>query len=211
MARAKDADAPATRAAILRAAHEVLEELDSPTKVSLRQVALRAEVSLGTLQYHFKNKEALLEACLDGYHERLGALAQRFIMAANDPTADRQTFIADATRTIYRFIREERAAVKLRLVTTTAKGELSPTRQPEFMGTLLAAAAASIAPFTTVAPLDVRLSIQAMATMVPRYALLSDGELTNITGLPIEEARGVVEDYVVRAACRLVGAPEPVS
>jgi AcrR family transcriptional regulator len=211
MARPKDADAAATYDSIVRAALEVLGEVDNPSKVSMRGVAVRAEVSLGTIQYHFANKDALLEACLDGYYERLGALAQELMAAAHDPTAPRETFVAEAVRTMYRFVRHERAATVLRLVTTTAQGELNPTRQPEFMGALISACAQALAPFADADDLDLRLSIQGMSVMLMRFALLSDGEITTVTGLDEDAARQAVEDYVVRAACRLVKAPEPQS
>jgi hypothetical protein len=67
-----------------------------------------------------------------------------------------------------------------------------------------------MAPFVAVDELDVRLSIQAMATTLVRMAGLSDGELAALTGIAdVEEARAAVEDYCVRAGCRLVGATIP--
>ena len=211
MGRPKDADAAATYDSIVAAALALLAEVDNPSQVSMRKVGVRADVSLGTIQYHFANKDALLEACLDGYYERLGALVQGIIVGANDPSTNRDTFVAESVRVMYRFVRRERAALTLRMLTNTTQGELHPKRQSEFLGPILAAGTDALRPFANVADLDLRLSIQAMATMLMRFALLSETEVANITGLESSEARDAVEEYVVRAACRLVGAPEPQS
>ena len=211
MARPKDADAAGTYDSIVAAALALLAEVDNPSQVSMRKVAVRADVSLGTIQYHFANKDALLEACLDGYYERLSALVQGIIVEANDPSTNRDTFVGESARLMYRFVRRERAALTLRMLTNTTQGELNPKRQSEFLGSFIALGAAALRPFADVEDLDLRLSIQGMSTMLMRFALLSDTEIANVTGLEADEARGEVEEYVVRAACRLVGAPEPQS
>ncbi len=207
MARAKDADPAATHDAIVAAALELLAEVDHPSQLSMRRVAQRAELSLGTVQYYFASKDALVEACLDGYHDRMGVLGQALIAKAMDPGSDRDGFIAHAVREMYRFIRRERAAVGLRMAATVAQGELAPERQEELLGAFIAAAAAALAPFAKVSEFDARLSIQAMATMMVRFARLSDGEVASLTGLEPAEGRAAIEDYCVRAGCRLVGAP----
>ncbi len=209
MARPKDADSAATYEAIIAAALELLATVDKPSQLSMRRVAQEADVSLGTVQYHFPNKDALVEACLDGYHDRMNALAQGLIVAAADPDTRRDDFIAHAVRELYRFVRRERAAVALRLATNVAKGELAPERQEPVMGALVTEAARALEPFVAVSELDVRLSIQAMATVVVRFAGLSDGEISALTELEGTAAREAIEEFCVRAGCRLVGAPIP--
>jgi AcrR family transcriptional regulator len=75
--RGQRADAQRNRERILAVARVVIEE--KGTEASLRDVARRAEVGLGTLYRHFPTREALLEALLgqrfDGLAERAEALA----------------------------------------------------------------------------------------------------------------------------------------
>ncbi|MEM9187733.1 MAG: TetR family transcriptional regulator [Myxococcota bacterium] len=205
MARPKDADSAATFDSIIVAALEVLAEADSPSKLSVRKVAARAEVSLGTIQYYFPTKDSLLEACLDGYYERLALLGQKIVAGATSPAADKAAYIEASVRELYRFVRRERVAVGLRMATNTTKGQLHPQRQAEFMGSAIQAAATALTPFVDIEELDVRLSIQAMASILVRMALMSDTEIQHLTDLDGEEARNAIEDYVVRAAKRLVG------
>lgn len=70
--RAPRADARRNRDRVLEAAAEVVAEQGA--QASLRDVARRAEVGLGTLYRHFPNRDALLEALL---HHRFTGLAER--------------------------------------------------------------------------------------------------------------------------------------
>ncbi|WP_241681671.1 TetR/AcrR family transcriptional regulator [Streptomyces sp. CB01881] len=72
MPRAPRADARRNRDRVLEAAAEVVAE--QGTQASLRDVARRAEVGLGTLYRHFPTRDALLEALL---HRRFEQLAER--------------------------------------------------------------------------------------------------------------------------------------
>ncbi|HLT61000.1 MAG TPA: helix-turn-helix domain-containing protein [Microlunatus sp.] len=67
------ADARRNRDRLLAAAREVVAE--QGTDASLRDVARRAGVGIGTLYRHFGTREALLEALLQDRFERLGARA----------------------------------------------------------------------------------------------------------------------------------------
>ncbi|MEU1391856.1 MULTISPECIES: helix-turn-helix domain-containing protein [unclassified Nonomuraea] len=70
--RNQRADAQRNRERILAVAAAVIEE--QGTEASLRDVARRAEVGLGTLYRHFPTREALLEALL---RQRFDLLAER--------------------------------------------------------------------------------------------------------------------------------------
>lgn len=72
--RGQRADAQRNRARILAVARTVIEE--QGTEASLRDVARRAEVGLGTLYRHFPTREALLEALLRQRFDLLAARAQ---------------------------------------------------------------------------------------------------------------------------------------
>ncbi|NUP01611.1 MAG: TetR/AcrR family transcriptional regulator [Nonomuraea sp.] len=72
--RGQRADAQRNRARILAVARTVIEE--KGTEASLRDVARRAEVGLGTLYRHFPTREALLEALLRQRFDLLAGRAQ---------------------------------------------------------------------------------------------------------------------------------------
>ncbi|MFD0692083.1 TetR/AcrR family transcriptional regulator [Actinomadura fibrosa] len=67
------ADAQRNRARILDVARTVVEE--QGTQASLRDIARRAEVGMGTLYRHFATRENLLEALLRSRFDRLAARA----------------------------------------------------------------------------------------------------------------------------------------
>ncbi|WP_327119271.1 TetR/AcrR family transcriptional regulator [Streptomyces sp. NBC_01341] len=78
------ADALRNRALLLAAAGEVIAE--HGTNASLRDVARRAGVGIGTLYRHFPNREVLLEALLDANFDALRARADG-LLASPDPEA----------------------------------------------------------------------------------------------------------------------------
>ncbi|WP_207401277.1 TetR/AcrR family transcriptional regulator [Actinomadura roseirufa] len=80
--RALRADAQRNRARILDVARTVVEE--HGTQASLRDIARRAEVGMGTLYRHFATREELLEALLGSRFERLAAHAEA-LEAARGP------------------------------------------------------------------------------------------------------------------------------
>lgn len=69
------ADAERNRERVLETARALVAE--QGTGISLRDVARRAEVGLGTLYRHFPNREALLEALLRHRFEHLAERADR--------------------------------------------------------------------------------------------------------------------------------------
>ncbi len=204
MARPKDADSGETMAKILGAALDILREDVGPKPPPLRAVARRANVSLNTIRYYFDTKDELHEACLDGYYERLTALGMR-LAASSATSTDARTFIEDSARALFRFVYEERNLVKHRLATNSVRGELHPRRQRDFMGAFIGEAGKALDRFIEVDALDARLSIQAVASMIVRFALLSDSERGWLTSMEDQEAsKQAVEDYVVQTARRLV-------
>ncbi|MEQ8454975.1 MAG: TetR/AcrR family transcriptional regulator [Sandaracinaceae bacterium] len=201
--RPKDADSAVTYDAIVRAALDVLSEGGDLEQLSLRRVGARAGVSLGAIQYYFVNKDSLLEACLDDYYVRLSAEARALVAEAlRDPASG--MVIERAARRLYRFVRREATLTQLRVSTNARRGELHTERQAEYLGALIQEAAQSLIP-RGMDEVDLRLTIQGMASMIVRLALLSNAEVEQLTGLDETEARARVETFVVRAAHRLVG------
>ena len=80
--RAPRADAQRNRARILDVARTVLRE--QGTQASLRDIARRADVGMGTLYRHFPTRDELLEALLRDHFDRLATQAEA-LDAAPDP------------------------------------------------------------------------------------------------------------------------------
>lgn len=203
MSRPKDADSSKTVDSLIEAALEILAESGDPNGLSMRAVADRAGISKSTIGYYFGSKDELLEACLDGYYARLAALGGRLLREAGETDAGLE-FIEAGVLELYRFVRRERASIALRLSTNTLRGELHPRRQVEFLGHLVHHAAEWLAPHVEVDAFDVRLSVQAVASIAARFALMTDDEVEVMAGVAGDEGRKAIEGFVVRAARRLV-------
>ncbi|MET8652373.1 TetR/AcrR family transcriptional regulator [Nocardia aurea] len=91
-------DARRNREHLLEVAREVLAE--DGTQASLREIARRAGVGLGTLYRHFPNREALLDALLRQRFEELTTLAET-LARTHEPRAALvewlRTFLAGST------------------------------------------------------------------------------------------------------------------
>ncbi|MDC3959486.1 TetR/AcrR family transcriptional regulator [Polyangium jinanense] len=203
MVRPKDACSEETWNRIVAAArHELVETDDGEVDVAVRQVATRAGVSLGTIHYYFPTKESLLEACLDTYYERLGALVVE--LAALATQTDPRTLIEQAARRIYCFAVAERQSLKLRARLNAELGRLEPQRARHVRGPMLDGFASLIANMGGLDVAEARLTIQTMTGLIMHLALLADADLEQIAGAGGEAGRRIVEDHVARVALRLV-------
>jgi len=201
--RPPDADSAKTYDAILAAALREIDATDPPTGISVRKVAERAGVSLGTLQYYFAKKADLLEACLDDYHERLRGLATSLMQKAlgSDPPLAGRAFVETVVRAFHRFTRENRGLLHLRIITNVVNGELPERRRNSMLGQQLGSAVKVLAPDVGIPAEDIALTVQVFAIGLSRVALMSDDEREMVMGSTDDE---VHEDFLVRMACRLL-------
>ncbi len=213
MARTKNADCEETWNRIVAAARRALIEDESGgIDVSMRQVALTADTSLGTIHYYFPTKESLLEACLDAYYAALGELATQ--LAERTAQSSRETardVLDDCVRRIYRFALSERPRLRLRAATNTQRGRLHPFRDEHVRGPYLDWFTPVLARLVDVCTSEVRMAIQTMSFVVMQYVLLCDAELEKIVGVGGDAGRRIVEDHVVHVALRLVFTADPAS
>ena len=99
MADTMRADARRSRESLLEAARDAFAE--HGTEVSLREVARRAGVGIGTLYRHFPTREALIEACLSHGLDALSSQAEELLgsdLAGEALDAWLFAFIAGSTR-----------------------------------------------------------------------------------------------------------------
>jgi AcrR family transcriptional regulator len=203
VARPPDADSAKTYDQILAAALREIDATDPPTGISVRKVAERAGVSLGTLQYYFGKKVDLLEACLDDYHERLREVATTLMQTAlaSDPPLVGRAFVEPAVRAFHRFARENRGLLHLRLITNVVSGELPERRRTSMLDQKLGSAVKLLAPGVGIPEEDIALTVQIFAIGLSRVALMSDDEREVLMGSTDDE---VHEDFLVRMAFRLL-------
>ncbi len=213
MARPRDASSAATWQRIVTAAREELAsdgEAAGANDLSLRQVARRSGVSLGTIHYYFETREALLEACLDTYYDALRDLAAELATALSVTTRETaREIIPKLLRRMFRFAYAERAQLKLRALTNSRRGHLHPHRDMHERGPYLEAFSQSIARLVDIDANGVRMVFQTMSFVVMQYVLLTDAEVEHIVGAGGDVGRQAIEDHVVSVGARLVFATPP--
>lgn len=178
----------------------------NPADISLRAVGRHAGVSTGTLTYYFSNREALLEAVLDGYYQKLEALVVDLVMEAATQN-DSRTFLELAIRRLYALHWEERRAMKLRSLTRSARGELPEKVQDRFLNKVAAQGALSVVALTGISESRARFAIQTITYLIMRYVLSSNGELTQ--GLGAATTRQEIEDHIVEVGLVLTHPVPP--
>ncbi|MET9879137.1 helix-turn-helix domain-containing protein [Actinacidiphila glaucinigra] len=94
MAQAVRADARKNRDLLLAAAREAVAE--HGTGASLRDIARRAGVGIGTLYRHFPSRETLLEALLDANFDAMRAQAES-LLSAPEPADALLTWLGELT------------------------------------------------------------------------------------------------------------------
>jgi AcrR family transcriptional regulator len=206
MVRPKNADSEETWNRIIDAAkQELVSDSSGGIDISVRQVALTAGVSLGTIHYYFATKESLLEACLDAYYVALREIAGEIaaLLAAATRETARET-LDGCVRRVYRFALSERPRLKLRAVTNTQRGHLHPYRDEHVRGPYLDWFTGILQPLVDVDAAEIRMAFQTMSFVVMHYVLLCDAELEQIVGAGGEVGRQRVEDHVVRVGLRLI-------
>lgn len=204
MGRPTDADSEATYDSIVRATLDLLDEHGRIEAVSLRKVAARAEVSLGTIQYYFENKETLLEACLDGYYARMTKVVNELMPLIGKPEYAGAKLLEHVARELFRWGRRERGLLALRMSTNARRGELHESRQSEFMGGLIHQVAKALADHITISESEARIAIQLFSSMLSRAVLFTDAEIEVLTDSTGDEARAKIEDFFVATVRRVL-------
>ncbi len=124
-------DPPSPHDLVLDAARAIVREQGRPA-LSFRQVAKRAGVSPGTVQYYFSTLEQLVDALTDPWHDGLDTIVAETI-AALPTTDDREELLLEACLRIFRLGRANRELVRTRRLDTLERGGLFGRRQDRAM------------------------------------------------------------------------------
>ncbi len=205
MARPANAQPELTIEAILQAALALISESRRVDDLSLRSVAGRAGVSLSTVQYYFETRDALLDACLQGYHERLSELARRLAAEFAGSDAPLDALIERTVRAFFQFTLAEKTLIQLRMSTTLTYLSERTLARDALGASLIKEGANAIAPKLGMSPIDVRFALQTLAAAIVRVALSSDVELRSYTDARGAGAVKIAEDQMVKVARVLLG------
>lgn len=179
MARPPNADSAVTYDTIRDAALALLEA-DGVRGVAVRGVARQAGVGVGTVRYYFASTDAMLEACLDGYHAQLIALEDRMLaVIRSSPTP--QAAVTDGIRAAYELLAARPALVRLRLLLSSRSGGLAKPRRTRERRSFLDKTSALLSELVGKPVDDVRLIVDSLVRVIGSYAACSDAEASDIT------------------------------
>ena len=203
MGRPANADSSATFENIRDAALRLLNR-EGMEAVSVRRVAKEAGVAMGTLRYYFPSRGALLEACLDSYHQRLVTLEEHMtahLRNSDDPRAA----VADTIRAAFATIKMQPELQRLRLLTSMRQGELPKQRRIHLRGPFLRNAGAVLSEHSDNPANDMRMVVDSVMRLVAWYAACSDDETRDVSGEDsVEAAREKLQEHVIKVALRLI-------
>ncbi len=199
MGRSKSQRSEATVEGIVDAALRVVHQ-HGPAAVSVRTVAREAGLATGTVTYHFKNREELIERCFDRYYDEFRKLQQQFLQrfaAIKEPRA----LASECVRTLFRWAAQNPVLHRLRLQTTLTLGGRDERR---FAGTIYPAlqmGARLLSPRVGRPEAHLRLFLLTFSNSIARTVSESERELRQVTGAETHaEALQVLEDYYVGLA-----------
>lgn len=172
-----DAKEPAEK--ILAAARVVIEEkgVDS---FSLRAVAAKAGVSLGTVTYYYPNRSALVEACLESLH----ALHHDAIDVVSRGLAQGQSFAKTASElvdTLFPRLLDEREWIRVRMLGILKDDGLPERQRNRVLAPAVELGAAQLEATTKLNTAEARMMVNALIFVVSRFAVLSPVELLLLT------------------------------
>lgn len=204
MARPINADAQATRAAVLTAAGRLFSA-QGAGQTSVRAIAKEAGVSLALVHHYFGSKAQLYDCCIDAMYVELADVRAELEVAffsdgSLSNTMDR------AVRTMFRFARKHQAANRLVVRDILDSGEMKPERREKYLLPFLDMGSALLASRLGKPRRDMRLLLSSINHVIVRYAVTANSELMLVADADSPEAAAAyVEDYLVSLALRMTG------
>lgn len=209
MSRPKDADPSATRERILSCACELLSE--SNGDFSLRAVARKSQVSIGTLQYHFADKGTLVDACIDTVYLTISELAPTFA-AQLTATENVEELIAEAVHFAFGYAREHRPYIRILEASSVQNGGLDLKRSQNTQQPFIDNISALLSSQLPESQQEIRLRLNSIVLLLGRYSIMEESSLLDI--FTPEEGKtvfGTVEEHIVSMARRLLIYPDPTT
>ena len=200
MGRRASNDSAETFDRIVATATRILSE-SGASQLTLRRVASETGLRLGTVQYYFASKDALVERVLS---EHSAALQERLdvVRAALTAGADLEEVLVAGVRALYRQRGDERETYRLRVLWSVAsEGQsgqgLVLLREMQQTARLLQEHG--------IGELESRFLVHSISVLLTRYAIHPEAELRTLLG--VAEGFGVheaVEEHLAAATRALV-------
>ncbi|MCB9554516.1 MAG: TetR/AcrR family transcriptional regulator [Deltaproteobacteria bacterium] len=208
MARPVAANSQVTHDRILAAAHALFTGGDA-ARVSLRDIARLAGVSVGTLQHYFGSRAELYQACIDCFYMRLQRLSVELFEQA-ERAADITDTVEFATREGFRFACRERGALRMWMSDVARKGQVDEQTYRHEALPLIERAARVLAQELTIDVEEICLTLQSIVYLIARFAITDPRQLTLLTerffALSGEQAaQRKVEDFLCTLAIKSLG------
>ncbi len=109
------------RIRIIKAAIEILDEVADVDKVTVRQVAERANVGIGLINYHFKTKNNLLSIAVTDY---MAKMATNFVIPGNYSGLEPVAMLKKMLKELYNFAEQHEKLMKFTLTQNLLNGEM---------------------------------------------------------------------------------------
>ncbi len=180
MARPINANALETKDKLCSVACELFAQ-QGPDGTSVRQIADAAGVNSALVSHYFGGKEGLYEACIDSMYLELGAL-RSVLMTSFAKGGAPSLLLKRAVSEGFSFGRNHRSALQLIMRDILDRGHLPSKRSDSALVPFLEEVPKLLAPYSSKAPQELRLSLQSLVFLVVRYSLSSDRELGILTG-----------------------------
>ena len=172
-------DGVATGQRILDTACELLADV-GPDKFSTREVARRAEVTISTLQHHYPNKTALVDACISTAEQGLLELSEEF-RTDYIGTVDVKQAATAAIRVGFAYARARQPFFRLLEASILSGGGLDERRLNEIQKPFLRDVAEWLSAETGIPAMELQLRVMSMIMLVTRYALMSEAAMCQVT------------------------------
>jgi AcrR family transcriptional regulator len=191
-----------TKSRILDCACELLVAGDE--RFSLRAVARRAGVSIGTLQYHYPDKKGLMDACVDlAVYDHFNELAKTF-KPKFSAAGGKDEFIAESVRFGFRYACDNLDFIRILENSYTEMGGLDLGRTNATLKPFLANASMLLGAGLNLSPQEVQLRANTVLLLIGRYSIMSESAMENLfASAEGTSAKATIEDHLVAVAISL--------
>lgn len=203
MGRIAGVTAEETRARILESANRLFAERGF-AGTRTRAVAEAAGVNVASIAYHFKDKQGLYDAVVDGVYADLEQLGEGFELSGPD-------LMGSAVEAVWAFAQAHRDGIRVLARIVIEHGALPERVTAAWLGGRLAAFVSMLAAAVRRSEAEVRLRLISMNYLIARYVMNSPEELCRVVGIDSEEpeaAHVAVVAHLKEVGRALLGPPD---
>ncbi|MCA9665459.1 MAG: TetR/AcrR family transcriptional regulator [Myxococcales bacterium] len=189
---------------IVNAALELVDEA-GVAGLTMRRVAERSGLALGTVTHHFISRDELVEECLERFYLQLEQLRREF-EAEIEGESDPRALTEKAVRTLFRWAIKNRRLNRLRVITTATRGGLVPARFESSMVPFVELAARYFERHSRRSAVELKLLCYSTASLVGRsLAMDAPAQMQALTETAsIERCWDAMETFYVGLVCSYV-------